>query len=139
MTTDDNFAALVLGKVDVNRPFETQIYYDSDGDCIEFLASNEPFYAERMDSLVTVYYSEETNEVIGSLIKRVKSFIREVIQKVPGFKIEVRDGHIRLEHIFTAKMWYFKDDENQEQFVKIYQTLRDKAEECNAQAELCSV
>jgi hypothetical protein len=48
--------------------------YDPDGDCIEFLAKPDPFYAERVDDLVTVYYSQETNEVIGSLITDVRSF-----------------------------------------------------------------
>jgi hypothetical protein len=43
--------------------------YDPDGACIEFLAKPEPFYAERIDDLVTVYYSQDTHEVIGSLLK----------------------------------------------------------------------
>jgi hypothetical protein len=136
MITDDNFAGLVLGKVDVNRPFKPQFYYDKDGDCIEFLFSNDPFYGERIDSLVTVYYSEKTNEIVGSLIKGVKRFIHEIIQKVPGFKIEIQDGRIRLEHIFTAKMWYFSSDKGQETAVRTYRKLRDMAEEVNAETEV---
>jgi hypothetical protein len=48
--------------------------YDPDGDCIEFLAKPDPFYAERVDDLVTVYYSQETGEVIGSLISGASAF-----------------------------------------------------------------
>ena len=53
--------------------FEPTAIYDPDGDCIEFLAKPDSFYAERVDDLVTVYYSQETNEVIGSLIKGVSA------------------------------------------------------------------
>ena len=50
--------------------------YDSDGDCIEFLAKPDPFYAERVDDLVTAYYSHETGEVMGTLIKSETSQAR---------------------------------------------------------------
>lgn len=79
--------------------------YDPDGDCIEFLAKPDPFYAERIDDLVTVYYSQETDEVIGSLIKGVSKFCRDISDKMPGFKIEIHDGPVRLKHIFLARMW----------------------------------
>jgi len=56
--------------------FEPTATYDRDGDCIEFLAKPDHLYAERADDLVTVYYSQETNEVIGSLIQGVSGFLR---------------------------------------------------------------
>src|SRR5437016_1637070 len=55
--------------------FEPMATYDPDGDCIEFLASNESFRRERLDSLVTVYIGRESNEVIGSFIKGVSKYI----------------------------------------------------------------
>src|ERR1019366_2848141 len=39
--------------------FKPMACYNPAGDCIEFLVSNEPYYAKRMDGWVTVYYSEE--------------------------------------------------------------------------------
>lgn len=39
--------------------FEPTAIYDPDGDCIEFLAKPDRFYAERVDDLITVYYSQE--------------------------------------------------------------------------------
>lgn len=134
MAENDAFATYVLGQVEEGRPFQPQVFYDQDGDCIEFLASNEPFYAERIDSLVTVYYGEETGEIVGSLIKGVKRFIEEITAKVPGFRIEVEDGRIRLEHLFTAKLWYA---EPREELVVTYKKLRDVAEKLDAAAELC--
>jgi hypothetical protein len=138
MTPRGAFAEEVLGKVDPTASFEPQVLYDPDGDCIEFLASDDPYYAERIDSLVTVYYSRETGEIIGSLVKGVKSFIRKMLQKIPGFKIEIEDGRIRLEHLFTAHLWYLEArPENWDTEVVTYKKLRDVAETVNATAELC--
>ena len=114
-----------------------KVYYDKDGDCIEFLASNDPFYGERIDSLVTVYYSEESGEIIGDLIKGVRGFVDRIVQAVPGFKIEIEDGRIRLEHLFTARLWYEQPPEKREQFVLAYKKLREMAEDVDATAELC--
>jgi hypothetical protein len=85
--------------------FKPAATYDPDGDCIEFLSRPDPFYAERIDDLVTVYYSQETDEIIGSLIKGVSKFCRDMSTKLPGFSIEIQDGPIRLQHIFLARMW----------------------------------
>ena len=84
------------------KPFAT---YDPDGDCIEFLASPESFRAERVDDLVTVYYSQETGDVVGSLIKGVSKFCKSMLKKYPGFKIEIEDGGVVLQHIFLARLW----------------------------------
>lgn len=84
------------------RPTAT---YDVDGDCIEFLAKPDSFYAERIDDLVTVYYSQETGELIGSLLKGVSHFCAEMAAKMPGFKIEIQHGPVQLVHIFRARLW----------------------------------
>lgn len=105
VTSNEEFAKrmmLLARPADQFRPTAT---YDSDGDCIEFLAKPDPFYAERVDDLVTVYYSQETGEVIGSLIKGVSPFCSEFSKRNPGFRIVVEDGPVRLEHIFLARLW----------------------------------
>lgn len=136
-TANDSFAELVFGKVRTTGEFVPQVYYDKDGDSIEFLWSDDMFRGERIDSLVTVYYSEETNEIVGSLIKGVRAFLKDVVSRVPGFKIEIEDGSVRLEHIFTVQLWH-----NQEAItptaVRAYRRLRDEAERIDATAELCA-
>src|SRR5438445_8425117 len=99
------FADLVLSQVPKDHTFTPTAYYDPDGDCIEFIAAPDSFYGERIDALVTVYRSQETHEVVGSLIKGVRKFLRKVLERSPGFKIEVRDGRIKLTHLFTARLW----------------------------------
>jgi len=73
-------------------------------------APTEPFYAQRVDDLVTVYYRQETHEVIGSLIKGASRFCSEILKRLPGFRIEVIDRDVRLEHIFRAKLWSAEHD-----------------------------
>lgn len=109
--------------------------YDPDGDCIEFLAKPDPFYAERVDDLVTVYYSQETNEVVGSLIKGVRRFCESILQTMPGFRIEIRDGKVRLVHIFRARLWTSKND-RQDLVSLAYEKLIQVAEESEVEAEM---
>jgi hypothetical protein len=100
-----SFADRVLELSDPMKPFKPEAYYDADGDCIEFIISGDDFYAERIDELVTVYYSRDSNQIIGTLIKGVTAFLKAVEQKLPGLCVEVKDGPVRLEHLFLAKKW----------------------------------
>jgi hypothetical protein len=105
VTSNEEFAKRMTLMAQPFERFEPTAVYDPDGDCIEFVAKPDPFYAERVDDLVTVYYSQETGEVMGSLIKGISDFCKEALEKVPGFKIEIQDGRVRLEHIFLARLW----------------------------------
>src|SRR5260370_30571566 len=90
-TTNAEFAKRMLLLARPAEQFEPTATYDPDGDCIEFLAKPDPFYAERVDDLVTVYYSQESNEVVGSLLKGVRNFCERIFQTMPGFKIHIKD------------------------------------------------
>lgn len=136
VTTNSEFArrmTLLARSADQFKPTAT---YDRDGDCIEFLAKPDAFYAERIDDLVTVYCSQETDEVIGSLIKGVSKFCVEVEGKLPGFKIEIHDGPVRLQHIFQARLWSgpFKPNEMP---TLIYRKLIEIAGVAVVEGELC--
>ena len=110
-------------------------HYDPDGDCIEFLMSNESYRAERLDSLVTVYIGRRSNEVVGSLIKDVSKYVRDALDRFPGFKVEILDGRIKLEHLFTLRLWESPLDPKGT-VVLVYQKLRDVAGRNNIEAEL---
>jgi hypothetical protein len=134
----DSFAEEVLRKVEPGRKFEPQVHYDPDGDCIEFFATDEPFFAERIDSLVTVYYGRESREVIGALIKGIRKFVKEIVAAVPGFKIELEDGPTRLEYLFTAKLWHSREAPKGSVIVT-YKKLREVAERADAKTDLSLV
>jgi hypothetical protein len=108
--SDSDFAKRMMLLARPAEQFEPTATCDPDGDCIEFLAKPDPFYAECVDDLVTVYYSQETNEIIGSLIKGAAGFCSKVLETMPGFRIEIKDGRVRLVHLFRARLWTSNTD-----------------------------
>lgn len=124
----DDVAQEWLALVDPVSSFEPLAYYDRDGDCIEFLVANDSYRAERVDDRLTVYYSRETGEIIGSLIKGVRRLLREITNDSPGFKIDVVDGKVRLQHLISATLW--KNSQSVERFRSVtYQKVRDAADQ----------
>jgi hypothetical protein len=136
VTTDSDFAKRMMLLARPAEHFRPTATYDPDGDCIEFLAKPDPFYAERVDELVTVYYSQETGDVIGSLLKGVSKFCHEILAKMPGFQIEIRDGRVRLVHIFRARLWSCRFDP-QEMPALVYRKLIEVADETEVEAGMC--
>jgi hypothetical protein len=108
---------------------------NSDGDCFEFIATNETFRAERLDSLVTVYIGRESNEVVGCQIKGISKYVQEVLDNYPSFSIEIRDGRVRLECLFTLRLCeaYREPDGTK---VRVYKQLRDAAGRTKAEIEI---
>lgn len=134
--SNSDFAKRMMLLARPAEQFEPTATYDPDGDCIEFLARPDPFYAERVDDLVTVYYSQETNEVIGSLMKGVRGFCEAIDRAMPGFKIEIRDGRVRLVHIFRARLWTSKTAPK-DLATLTYEKLIQVAEDSEVEAEMC--
>jgi hypothetical protein len=136
--SNDEFAKRMMLLAKPASEFKPSAYYDPDGDCIEFLSKPDPFLEERVDDLVTVYYSQRNGEVIGSLIKGVKKLKERLAEKLPGFKITIEDGGIRLEHLFLAKMWLQQSESPTIQCLT-YKKLAEIAERTSVHlsAELC--
>src|SRR3989442_14911970 len=103
--SNEEFAKRMMLLAQPANEFKPTATYDPDGDCIEFLTKPDPFYEERIDDLVTVYYSQKTGEVIGSLLKSVSKLAKRLAERLPGFMITIEDGRIRLEHLFLAVIW----------------------------------
>lgn len=70
--TFEEFVLAGCPPAEVFRPFAS---YDPDGDCIEFFATNESFYGERLGPLVTIYRGQETGEVVGVLVEDIKDIM----------------------------------------------------------------
>jgi len=140
MTTlsNEEFAKRMMLLARPASEFKPTASYDADGDCIEFLAKPDPFYAERVDELVTVYYSQKNGEVVGSLIKNVSKLRALLEQRLPGFLVTIEDGPIRLEHLFLAGLWL---GESQPQTLRViaYKKLAEIAERTSVEvpAEVC--
>jgi len=136
VTTDIDFAKRMMLLARPAEQFRPTATYDPDGDCIEFLAKPDPFYGERVDDLVTVYYSQETGEVIGSLVKGVSKFCQEFCKKNPGFRIVIHDGPVHLEHLFLARLWSRQDDPQAIQTL-VYRKLIEVAGETVVEGDFC--
>jgi hypothetical protein len=136
VVTDSEFADHMMRLATSCGRFEPTAIYDPDGDCIEFLAKPHPFYARRIDDLVTVYHSQETDEIVGSLIKGVTGFRTKILEKMPGFAIEIQDGRVRLVHIFLAQLWA-SNVQPLEIVVRTYKKLIEVAEEADLEADMC--
>ena len=74
-TNFDDMMEPLLREAESVIPTLPSVFYNEDGDCIEFLIAHESHYAERVDKLLTVFYGRESGEIVGSLIKGVKRFI----------------------------------------------------------------
>jgi hypothetical protein len=129
--TNNKFAKMVLDSAKPERPFQPKATYNPDGDFIEFLIKPDDFYAHRIDELFTVYYSEETNEVVGSLIKSVKSFCKKLIQQSPWFEIIVKDHPIWLSHLFIARLMQLegKPEQAELRLITTYRELINQAQD----------
>lgn len=136
VTSNEDFAKRMMLMARPAEQFEPTATYDSDGDCIEFLAKPDPFYAERVDDLLTVYYSQDSGEVIGSLLKGVSRFCKQMLEKMPGFNIEVHDGRFKLVHIFRARLWSSKFN-SQDIPALVYRKLIEVADDAEVDGGLC--
>jgi hypothetical protein len=97
-TTSDDFAHQMIELARAAAPFRPSATYDPDGDCVEFLVTPDSFYGERIDDVVTVYRSHDTDEVVGSLIKGVT----RLLKRFPNLQIVVDDGKVKIEHLFVV-------------------------------------
>ena len=131
--SDSQFAKEVLSRFPPAPEFKPFAIYDSDGDCIEFFTSGDGFYAERVDDLLTVYRSQDTREIIGSLVKGVSGLFRKLDKNLPGLRIEIEAGAVKLEHLFLLAQWARESPEIR---TITYKELIGLAEESNVSVEM---
>lgn len=136
LMSNKDFEKEVIKMARMSKSFEPSAYYDSDGDCLEFFIKNDDYYAERVDELLTVYYSRQNNEIIGSLIKGFHRLYENIISKMPGFAIEIKDGRVQMAHLFRARLWTKEPCKKNKIMVKTYQKLVEFADEHKTIAEV---
>ena len=121
IATKDDIYEMFGAPVETFEPFA---FYNPDGDCVEFFAKSERYYGERIDDYITVYRSSETNEIIGSVIKNVKSLCKELsVNKSPFIEIVIKEGRICIQHLFY--IWW--SDASRINLAPVYQKLTELA------------
>lgn len=113
------------------RPTAT---FDPDGDCIEFMFHPDDFYAERIDDVVTVYYSRTSGELIGSVIKNLSALKRK---HPAAFAISVQDGKVQLKHLFVAVAALLGKFDVSNAHLLVYRKLIKAAEDNEVTAQYC--
>lgn len=113
--------------------FTPSAYYDKDGDCIEFIARPEPFYGKRIDELVTVYLSQESDEVVGALVKGVAAYCSKMSKQNPAFAIVIDDGRIKMGHLFLSRA--LEQAPMEQMHITLYSRLISVADETGVTAE----
>ncbi len=117
-------------KVIKREPFAPDVFYNQDGDCIEFVFSPEAYYQKRLDEWVTLYLDLKTDELVGSMLKHVSR-----LKKMPFFLVTIQHGKVRLDHLFMATATL----NNKKDASIIYQKLVEAAVTARAETKLVEV
>ena len=101
-------------------------YYDPDGDCAEVLMSNESYVAHRVDRLLTIYVSRSNPpELVGCLVKGIRAMVEQTLKDCPGFKYDIEGTSVRLERLFTARLWSLNETSD-DSSAQTYKDVREK-------------
>lgn len=72
--------------------FQVHPHYDADSDSLTLFIDDAESYRERVDALLTVYRSIESNAVVGCHIKHVT----KIVNTVHAFKLGIQSGRIKI-------------------------------------------
>ncbi len=109
--------------------FSPCAYYGAEEDSLMFYFRNDPDYAKRLNSRVTVYLSMEDQELVGCQIKGVGRILRELGE----LDLTIRHGRIKLKIVLLAVMAPMVESEDTRQ---IYRELYRRATETDVDLEL---
>lgn len=73
-------------------PFKPEPHYDADSDTLSLFIRDDESYRERVDTLLTIYRSIATRDVVGCHIKHV----HRILKTVNAFNLGVTAGGITI-------------------------------------------
>lgn len=121
----DQFENLVLNAACEKTP-EFFCEYDPDGDCLEIVFVPDGHVAKRLDPSLTVYYSRDTGEMVGALLKGVRKLLAKAMEINPGLRHDLGGGEsTKVEKVLTAGLWLYED--GKDDAVRVYKEMRDFA------------
>jgi len=85
--------------------FEPRPFYSPDGDFLTFHFREDDHYAERVDELLTVYLSMDTQELVGCKVKGV----RRILDTLGKLGVLVDDGEIKMSFLFLSAAFSRED------------------------------
>ena len=104
-------------------------YYGPEEDALMFYFRNDPDYAKRINSRVTVYLSEDTDELVGCQIKGVGRVLDELGQ----LDVSIKHGKVKLSVVLLA---FMEPMLQRPETRKIYREVYKRATEADVDLEL---
>ncbi len=102
----------------VEPTFERSPWYNAQGDCLVFHASPEEGYADRVDSLLTLYRSVDADRVIGFEVKDVLAMIKRLGLAGLTVSAESEGNHVHRISIAAILMTAMQDQEEDGEVTK---------------------
>lgn len=114
------------------------VFHNERGDCLEFILKSGDFKRVRIDDLITVFCSRDTDEIIGGIVKGIGL----LGTNHPGliFLFENHTGKLSISRLLlfiVSDSEKLKNSDPNDLFLKRYKRLVDLAEETDAEADLC--
>lgn len=106
----------------INDFIKTKIFinHNKKSDNAEFIIRKDKYYTKYIDKLLTIYYSEKTNEMVGVLIKNVSKHLQIADeQNLKGFTIEINTKNYFIGYVFLLNN-QIKDFKHNELINHIY-------------------
>jgi hypothetical protein len=80
------------------KGFNARPHYFQDGDFVSYYFREDPAFEERIDELLTIYFSMDTGEMVGCKIKGV----RRILQELGNFSVTIEGGNVTLGLLFVG-------------------------------------
>lgn len=132
MATDWNEMKQYFAEETAGREFRPSAHYDADSDTMTLYFSNEPDYARRLNSRVTIYLSDESHKLVGCRVKGV----RTVLEDIGWFDASIRHGKVRVDLLFLSLHGTFNGEDGRELYRRLGEIVAGSGMEV-AIPELC--
>lgn len=133
MATAADFLAEWSGGNACSGEFHPYAEYAAEEDALTFFFRPDAYWAKRLNSRVTVYFSLDggENEIVGCRIKSV----RHVLEDIGEFDVSINGKGVRLTLVFAALRSEFVSDEDSPGR-SMFREIGRAAREANAQLAL---
>ena len=91
----EDFMRTVLEGLEEGPEFNARPWYNDYGDCVVFHSTDKEGYADRVDDLLTLYRSVETDQVTGFQVKGVAAIVKLIGCDGMAVRATTEDGAVR--------------------------------------------
>jgi len=118
MATSDLMAVIDKAQEGAFKPYAC---YGSEEDALTFYFKEDADYARRLNSRITIFLSQETNELVGCQIKS----IRHVLEDLGWFDVDIQHGKVKLSLLFVACHAEFEEPAARQYYRQIGNRVRE--------------